>query len=166
MAENSGLAEFKQGVSLLRNGHSLEALEYLRRATELKQQNPYYLSFLGVAMARVERKWAAAVELCKTAVSMRRNEAQLYVNLAEVYVSAGRRNDAVEILDSALKYCGADAGITRVRAKLGRRCYPVLPFMDRTNVLNRSLGKLRHRVLKRLPKQGKSSGISQVRAKS
>jgi Flp pilus assembly protein TadD len=151
MADNSGLAEFKQGISLLRNGHSLEALECLRRATELKQQNPYYLSFLGVAMARVERKWGAAVELCRTAVSLKRQEAQLYLNLAEVYVSAGRRNDAVETLDTALKYCGADAGITRVRARLGRRCSPVLPFLDRTNALNRSLGKLRHRV-KRLPK--------------
>ncbi len=148
MAENSGLAEFKQGISLLRDGHSSEALEYLRRATELKQQNPYYLSFLGVAMARAQRNWPAALELCKTAASMRRNEAQLYVNLAEVYVSAERRNEAVETLDAALKYCGADARITRIRAKLGRRSSPVLPFLDRGNALNRSLGRLRHRVWK------------------
>src|SRR5580700_11304526 len=71
MAENSGLAEFKQGISLLREGHSSEALEYLRRASELKQQNPYYLSFLGVAMARAEHNWSGALELCKTAASMR-----------------------------------------------------------------------------------------------
>lgn len=166
MAENSGLAEFKQGISLLRNGHSLEALEYLRRAAELKQQNPYYLSFLGVAMARVERKWAAAVELCKTAVGMRRNEPQLYLNLAEVYVSAGRRDDAIQTLDNGLKYCGADAGLTRVRARLGRRSSPVLPFLDRTNALNRSLGKLRHGALKRLRKPGGTSSISQLKAKS
>jgi len=149
MAENSGLAEFKQGISLLREGHSSEALEYLRRASALKQQNPYYLSFLGVAMARAERKWGAALELCKTAASMRRNEAQLYVNLAEVYVSAGRRNEAVETLDRAVKYCGADARLMRTRAKLGERSSPVLPFLDRGNALNRGLGKLRHRVWKR-----------------
>jgi Flp pilus assembly protein TadD len=166
MAENSGLAEFKQGISLLRDGHSSEALEYLRRASQLKQQNPYYLSFLGVAMARAERNWSAALELCKTAASMRRNEAQLYVNLAEVYVSAERRNDAVETLDTALKYCGADARITRIRAKLGRRSSPVLPFLDRGNALNRSLGRLRNRVWKRIQGSGGSSRICQAGAQS
>ena len=162
MAENSGLAEFKQGISLLRDGHSSEALEYLRRASQLKQQNPYYLSFLGVAMARAERNWPAALELCKTAASMRRNEAQLYVNLAEVYVSAARRNDAVETLDTALKYCGADARITRIRAKLGKRSSPVLPFLDRGNALNRSLGKLRHRMLRREARPGGPGKVSQA----
>ena len=68
MAEDSAFAEFKQGINLLRNGHSAEALEYLRHAAELEQQNPYYLSFLGVSVARAQRKWAAAVKLCETAL--------------------------------------------------------------------------------------------------
>jgi Flp pilus assembly protein TadD len=147
MAEQSALAEFKQGIELLRNGKSDEALEYLRHAAELKQQNPYYLSFLGVAVARAQRKWAAAVELCETALSLRRSEAQLYLNLAEVYVSAGRRDDAVEALDRGLFYLSADPRIRRARANLGRRRSPVLPFLDRGHFLNRRLGKLRHRVL-------------------
>jgi Flp pilus assembly protein TadD len=45
MPDNSGLADFKQGVSLLRKGQSSEALEHLRRAAELQQQNPYYPRF-------------------------------------------------------------------------------------------------------------------------
>jgi len=150
MADNSGLAEFKQGVALLRNGHSAEALEYMQHAASLKQQNPYYLSFLGVSTARAQQKWAVSVELCKTAVSLRRNEAQLYLNLAEVYTSAGRRADAIATLDTAAKYCGRDARIMRQRGKLGRRSSPVLPFLERGNPLNRSLGRLRHRVLQRL----------------
>lgn len=149
MPDNSGLAEFKQGISLLRKGHSAEALEYLQRAAELKQQNPYYLSFLGVSMGRAQAKWTAAVELCKTALSMRRNEPQLYVNLAEVYVSAGRRDRAVEILDTAVKYCGTDPSIRRMRGKLGKRLSPVLPFLERSNLVNRRLGELRQRLLKR-----------------
>src|ERR1700674_1272163 len=97
MADNSALADFKHGIKLLRNGNSAEALEYLRHAAELKQQNPLYLSFLGVSIARAQRKWGAAVELCEAALRLRRNEAQLYLNLAEVYVSAGRRDDAIGI---------------------------------------------------------------------
>ena len=152
MAEDSALTEFKQGIKLLPNGHSAEALEFLRHAAELEQQNPYYLSFLGVAVGRAQRKWATAARFCETALSSRRSEAQLYLNLAEVYVSAGRRDDAVAVLDRGLIYFKADARIKRARANLGRRCSPVLPFLERGHFLNLSLGKLRHRVLGRLGK--------------
>jgi len=36
MAENSTLDEFKQGIKLLRNGKSAEALEYLQHAAEVE----------------------------------------------------------------------------------------------------------------------------------
>jgi Flp pilus assembly protein TadD len=150
MAQNSAFAEFKQGITLLRKGYSAEALEYLERAAGLEQHNPYYLSFLGVSIARAQRRWQQAVSFCEMALSLKRNEAQLYLNLAEVYVSAGRRDDAIEILDAALKYCPADRHIQQVRGSLGRRASPVLPFLDRGHFLNCSLGKLRHRTLGRL----------------
>jgi Flp pilus assembly protein TadD len=95
MAETSALADFKQGIKFLRNGHSADAVEYLRNAAEVEQQNPYYLSFLGVSVARAQRQWAPAMKFCETALSLKRNEVQLYLNLAEVYMSAGRRDDAL-----------------------------------------------------------------------
>ena len=85
MSEHSALTDFKLGIKLLRNGRSAEAIEYLQHAAELNHQNPYYLSFLGVSVARAQRKWTAAAQLCETALSLRRNEVQLYLNLAEVF---------------------------------------------------------------------------------
>jgi Flp pilus assembly protein TadD len=155
MAEDTALAEFKHGIALLRKGYSAEALEFLQHATELEQHNPYYLSFLGVSVARAQRKWAAAVDLCEKAVNLKRNEAQLYLNLAEVYVSAGRRDDAVEVLDRGLIYFSADPRIRRARANLGKRHLPLLPFLERGHFLNRNFGKLRRRWSERL---GKSDG--------
>jgi Flp pilus assembly protein TadD len=152
MADNAALAEFKHGIALLRDGYSVEAVEYLQHAAELEQHNPYYLSFLGVSIARAQRKWEAAAKVCEMALSLKRNEAQLYLNLAEVYVSAGRRDDAIKILDTALKYCSGNAHIKQVRGSLGRRESPVLPFLGRGHFLNCSLGKLRHRTLGRLRK--------------
>jgi Flp pilus assembly protein TadD len=146
MGEDATVAEFKVGIKLLRDGHPNEAFEYFRNAADSEQRNPFYLSFLGLSVARAQRKWAAAVELCEMAISLRRNEAQLYLNLAEVYVAAGRRDDAVEVLDRGLIQFRADARIKRARANLGKRCSPVLPFLDREHFLNRSLGKLRHRM--------------------
>jgi hypothetical protein len=67
-------------------------------------------------------------------------------------VSAGRRDRAVETLDTAVKYCGTNPLIGRMRGKLGRRLSPVLPFLERDNLVNRRLGALRQRLLKRLRK--------------
>jgi Flp pilus assembly protein TadD len=166
MADNSALAEFKQGINLLRNGHSAEAFEYLHHAAELDQQNPYYLSFLGVSVARGQRKWAAAVELCKAALSLRRNEAQLYLNLAEVYVSAGRRDDAIEVLERALVHFRVDPRIMQARANLGKRSSPVLPFFDRGHILNRGLGKLRHRMMGCIEKEKITTESPKTRVQS
>jgi len=152
IADSSDLAQFKQGIEFLRKGHAAKALECFRRAAGLKQQNPVYRSFLGVSLVRAESKWAEAVDLCKTALQMKRDEAQLYVNLAEVYVSAGRRDLAVEVLDRGLRHCGADARIKRMHGRVRKRRSPVLPFLERGHLLNRGLGKLRHQVLKRLLK--------------
>jgi len=147
MASNSALIEFKQGVRLLRSGHSAEAMECLRHAAESNQENPYYLSFLGVSVARAQRKLAVAAELCEKAIILKRNEPQLYLNLAEVYVSAERRDDAIQILDRGLSNCGIDPRMRQMRGSLGRRSSRILPFLDRGHFLNRSLGKIRHRVL-------------------
>jgi len=152
MGDHSALAEFKQGVQLLREGYPAEAYNCFYRAVELEKQNAYYLSFLGVSRARGQKNWTAAADLCETALSLKRNEAQFYLNLAEVYVSAGRREDAVAVLDRGLIYFIDDPRIRRARARLGRRRSSVLPFLERGHFLNRSLGKLRHGVLARLHK--------------
>jgi len=152
MADITALSEFKHGVELLRNGYPADALEYLRHASELEPRNPHYLSFLGVTIARAQREWVAAAKLCETALSSRRNEAQLYLNLAEVYIAAGRRKDAVKLLDTGLESCGPDPRLAGLRGKLEKRSTPVLPFLGRKHFLNRNLGKLRHAVSGRLQK--------------
>jgi predicted Zn-dependent protease len=146
MADNLALSEFKQGVRMLRDGHPSDALAHFRTAAEQEKQNAYYMSFVGVALARAEKKWKPALDLCETALSMKRNEAQLYLNLAEVYASAGRREEALMTLDRGLASLGRDARIQRARRKFGRRRSPVLPFLERQNILNRHLGVWRHRI--------------------
>jgi len=146
MADSVALTEFKQGVRMLRDGHPNNALVHFRKAADLEKHNPYFISFVGVSLARAERKWTPALNLCEMALRMKRNEAQLYLNLAEVYKSAGRREEALMTLDRALASLGRDARIQRARMKLGSRRSPVLPFLNRQNILNRHLGILRHLV--------------------
>ena len=96
MVDKVGLSEFKHGVALLNNGYPELALVRLRRAFECDRQNPSYVSFLGLSIARAERKWDQASELCEIAIQLNRDEAQFYLNLAGVYVSGGRRAKALD----------------------------------------------------------------------
>jgi Flp pilus assembly protein TadD len=143
------IADFKEGVALLKNGYPQMALLRLRRAFECEKRNPYYLSFLGLSVARAERRWDQALEFCETAVHLRRQEAQFRLNLAEVYELAGKRIQAIDTLDAALEVFGNDKRLNRARSRMEKRRSPVLSFLNRDNVLNRHLGKLRHRALKR-----------------
>ena len=131
---------------MLRDERPDDALNHFRAAAELEKQNPYYLSFLGVSVARSQRKWDHALTLCEMAVQTKHNEPQLYLNLAEVYMLAGRKEEALLTLDRAQSKFGGDGRIVQARKKLGCRRAPVLPFLDRQHALNRSLGILRSRM--------------------
>jgi predicted Zn-dependent protease len=146
--ESEGLRQFKQGVKYMRNNLPLSALQCFRRALDEEQNNPYFLSYFGVALARAEHKWDEAEQICISALRMKRRQPQLYLNLAEVYLKAGKREDAVDVLLEGIHYEPADARLNRMLGKLGIRRSPVVPFLGRANVLNRGLGRLRHRLFR------------------
>jgi tetratricopeptide (TPR) repeat protein len=146
------MAEFREGVKLLKSEYPQKALVRMRRAFECDKHNPYYISFLGLSIARAQRKWDQASELCEIAVQLRPTEIQFHLNLGEVYASAGLREKALDKLDDALELFGEDARLTQARNKVQNRRNPVLPFFGREHFLNRELGKLRHRTLKHLGK--------------
>ncbi len=150
--EPDHMVEFREGVELLKNEYPEKALVKLRRAFEKDKHNPYYISFLGLSIARAEQKWDQAMELCETAVKLKRTEIQFHMNLMEVYALAGWREKALHKLDAALRLFGNDARLKRARSKVTQRRGPVLPFFGRSHFLNRKLGKLRHRILKHLDK--------------
>jgi tetratricopeptide (TPR) repeat protein len=120
----------------------------LQSAFESNKHNPFYISFLGVSIARAQRNWAKASELCNMAVQLNPKEIQFHLNLAEVYSLAGLREMSLYKLDYALGLFGDDARLKRARSKIEKRRTPVLPFFGREHFLNRKLGKMRHRILK------------------
>ena len=107
MMDTEAFREFKTGLTLLRDNYAVKALPHMKKAVDLDRNNPYYMSYLGVVLARSEQKWGEAERLCDTAVRMKRNQAQLYLNLAEVYATAGRRDEAVEALAVRAEICAA-----------------------------------------------------------
>jgi Flp pilus assembly protein TadD len=152
MLDTEAFREFKAGLNLLRDNYAGRALPHMQKAMELDRNNPYYMSYLGVVLARSEQKWGEAERLCDAAVRMKRNQAQLYLNLAEVYAQAGRKDDAVDALQAGLKYARRDVRLTIAMNRLTRRREPVLSFLNRQHPVNRQLGLIRHRAMKMLKK--------------
>jgi tetratricopeptide (TPR) repeat protein len=150
--EPNHMVEFREGLELLKNEYPDKALLKLRKAFESDKRNPYYISFLGLTIARAEQNWEQALDLCETAVNLKPKEIKFHLNLIEVYALAGWREKALRKVDSASKLFGNDARLKRFRAKVVERRTPVLSFLGRGHFLNRELGKLRHRMLKRRAK--------------
>ena len=139
--------EFRSGLAFLRGGDAHRALPHLRSALDHEPSNPFYISYVGVAVAAAEQRWAEAEKLCHSAMRMNRRQAQLYLNLAEVYVGADRKQDAADVRARGLHYAPHDGRLKMALERLKLRRSAVLPFLPRQHPLNRNLGKLRHHAL-------------------
>lgn len=102
------------------------------------------LSFFGLCLALVQRKYKPAIELCKRAIELQFYNGDHYANLARVYTAAGNRKKALETVESGLKLLPDYEPLLGVRTSLGVRSRPPVPFLDRSNPINVSLGQARH----------------------
>src|SRR6202166_565545 len=147
MIQIEAFQEFRAGLTFLREGDARKALPHLRSALDQEPENPFYISYVGVAVAAAEQKWAEAEKLCHSAMRMNRRQAQLYLNLAEVYVAADRKQDAADVLARGLHYAPHDLRLKMGLDRLAIRRPAVLPFLPRQHAVNRNLGRLRHQAL-------------------
>jgi len=147
MIDVQAFHDFRAGIVFLRGGDAWRALPPLRNAMERDPANPFYLSYYGLAVAAAEQKWAEAEDLCRSALRMNRRQPQLYLNLAEVYVAAERKQDAADVLARGLRQAAHDPRLQDALEHLAIRRAPVLPFLPRQHLLNRKLGVARHRAM-------------------
>ena len=149
MMDTEAFREFKTGLNLLRDNYA--DVRCRTCAAPLIWTRTILITCpISACVLAAEKKWGEAESLCDSAVRMKRNQAQLYLNLADVYKTAGRRDEAVEALQAGLKFARRDIRLTIAMNKLLPRRSPVLRFLGRTHPINRQLGILRHRTLNML----------------
>jgi tetratricopeptide (TPR) repeat protein len=102
------------------------------------------LSYFGLCLVLVQKKTKPAIDLCKRAIELEFYNVDHYANLARVYVAAGHRKKALEIVQQGLKSQPEDETLLRVRRELGIRSRPAVPFLDRSNPINVTLGQALH----------------------
>ena len=135
-----------QGVRALTEDRAGDALLALREAHEIAPDHAQIRSYLGLAMARAEKNFAEARELCEGAAKQEFFNPDVYLNLAKVYLCFGRRAEALRYLRRGQMIDPGHAPIKELIASLGRRRLPSLPFLPRRHPINRALGTVRTKV--------------------
>jgi tetratricopeptide (TPR) repeat protein len=102
------------------------------------------LSYFGLCLMLVQKKTKQAIELCKRAIELEFYDGNHYANLARVYIAAGNRKKALDTLQQGEKEHPDDETLQQVRRQLGIRSTPPVPFLDRSNPINVTLGQSRH----------------------
>ena len=102
------------------------------------------LSFFGLCVALVQKKYKPAIDLCRRALELQFYNADHYLNLAKVYIAGGNRKKSVETAEEGLKGHSDYAPLVEFRKSLGIRARPAVPFLDRSHPINVTLGQARH----------------------
>ena len=137
----------------LRSGRQKDAFGVLMQAAVQFPDDPVIISYYGCLQALVDKKFRTGVETCKKAIHMLRGQKTFsqevlypvfYLNLGRAYIAASRKKDAIEALKKGLKYDNSNSDLMKELKGLGVRKQPPVPFLDRSNPINKYIGIILH----------------------
>lgn len=147
-------ADYAEAIRLdLRDGNKKAALGSAQEALVNFPGDPVFLSYFGYLTAIVENKAWEGARMCEEALSILIKSKStdivfffplLYLNLGKVLLKANRRVSAMNAFQEGLKYDADNRELRSAMKALGTRKGPVISFLDRSNPINKYLGKLRH----------------------
>jgi tetratricopeptide (TPR) repeat protein len=133
----------------LRNGKQKEAFVLLQEASIRFPDEPLILSYFGCLQAVVDKKYRSGVETCRKAIALFKkiesfDEELLlpvfYLNLGRAYLAAGKKTDAIDSFKKGLHHDGTNSDLLKEMRGMGMRNSPPLPFLDRSNPINKYIG--------------------------
>ena len=160
---SEGTRKINEGILATRAEDYLEALTLFLDIYGTEEQPPISgskaaegLSFFGLCLALVSKKYKTAIDLCKRGIDLQFYNGDHYANLTRVYVAAGNRKKALETAELGLKLLPDHEPLVEARTALGTRSKPAVPLLDRSNPINVTLGQSRH--AKKLAEEEKRKG--------
>jgi len=144
----SGLQELiRAGDEAWDRGDRAAAHESYRAAQQIDGNDPQVLSRLGLTLVLVARDEYKGVAFCEEALRRGAADADALWRLATVYEATFQKERAVRAVRQGLNVDRNHAGLVDMIQRLGVRRPPVIPFLPRSNPINKYLGMLRHRYL-------------------
>lgn len=138
MAATESEKLFDKGLEALATGNTLSALSSFEKALRLEDR-PAYSSHFALCIAKERGQIQLAVTLCEKAIAREPGNTVHYLNLGKIYLIGGRKAEAIRVLRNGLEI-EPDPEIVEELNRLGIRKPPVLPFLKRSNPINRYLG--------------------------
>jgi tetratricopeptide (TPR) repeat protein len=115
------------------------------RAYRRDPRDPVAMSWYGVTLVLVERNSNLGVTLVDEALRAAGPDPVLLLNSARIHLALNQRERAARAVTRGLELFPDDPRLVAARHAMGTRRPPVIPFLSRSNPLNRLLGRLRHR---------------------
>jgi len=131
---------FVQAMDALKRGKTGDAVDLLEQAVGLERK-PLFCSTLAVSLAKEKSDYKRAISLCKEAIKSEPKNSIHFLHLGKVHILANQKKDAIRIFYMGLRYA-ENRDIIAELNRVGRRRPPIIPFLDRGNLLNRFLGKM------------------------
>lgn len=140
MATSSSEEQFNQGLEFLKNNELEKATRSFEKAYKEDSENTKYMSYYGMCAALRWGEIGAGIELCTKAVKKEFYKTEHYINLARVYLKADNKKGAIAVLKRGLRFDPENDIIHEELVRLGARKKSILPFLKRSNPINRFLG--------------------------
>ena len=144
---------FKEGQKFLRKGDLEEAAKAFEKAYNLDRDNPAYMSYYGMCAALKWGKIGLGLELCTKAIKKEFFKAEYYLNLGKVYLAADNKKGAITAFKKGLRFDPNSEELNEMMIQLGIRKRPIIPFLKRSNPINKYLGIFFRRTLPNLFKK-------------
>jgi len=140
----------RQVKAQLRAGKQKDAFILLQQAAVHFPNEPVLLSYYGCYLVLVDKKYRLGIETCLKALEKLQIRGSFdeevlyplfYFNLGRAYAAAGKRKESLEALNKGLSYDPGNSDIMKELRSMGmRNKKPPIPFLDRSNPLNKYIG--------------------------
>jgi tetratricopeptide (TPR) repeat protein len=138
---------------LLKRKKYESALKLVTAALEQYPDEPILLSYHGYLEALVHKNYTQGINTCLKAREMVLEKAisgrdffnpVLYLNLGRAYLAAGSKEDAFEAFRMGLIFGNENEDLLCEIREIGMRRKPIVPFLQRSNPINKYIGKVLH----------------------
>jgi len=148
---------FEEMKHRLRKGDGVGALRLMEAALNDHPHDPFVMSYYGCLLSVVGNNAKEGIQMCKDALVRLKENVPLgsefflpmfNLNLGRAYLAVGEKEDAIKAFNLGLRTDPDNKELLAEMKKLGYRQAPPLPFLRRSNPINKYLGLVMRRGLK------------------
>jgi len=149
MLNREAEGSFEKGCRALEENEWRAATAFFEAALTLEKKltprapQARYRSFYGLCLGLAKKRHDDAIRLCQDAIQLEQYNPDLHWNLGRVLYDAGRRREAYHVFVRGVRQQPGHRGLVNDIKRMGLRKKAVIPFLNRNNRLNVTLGRMR-----------------------